>query len=59
MKNRQKLLSDEHWEVIELLLPPPKRRRDGRGRPPAPNRGEDEIRTADTVSYGLLSTGLR
>ncbi len=38
MKNRQKLLSDEQWMLIEPLLPPPKRRRDGRGRPPAPNR---------------------
>jgi transposase len=39
MKKRQKLLTDEQWELIGPLLPEPKRRRDGRGRPPAPNRG--------------------
>ena len=38
MKNRQKLLKDEHWVLIAPLLPTPKRRRDKRGRPPAPNR---------------------
>lgn len=38
MKKRQKLLSDEQWELVGPLLPAPKRRRDGRGRPPAPNR---------------------
>ena len=38
MKQRQKLLTDEQWELIEPLLPKPKRRRDKRGRPPAPNR---------------------
>jgi len=32
MKNRQKLLTDEQWKLIEPLLPKPKRRRDGRGR---------------------------
>jgi transposase len=39
MKKRQKLLTDEQWELIGPLLPEPKRRRDGRDRPPAPNRG--------------------
>jgi len=39
MKKRQKLLTDEQWELVGPLLPEPKRRRDGRGRPPAPNRG--------------------
>jgi transposase len=39
MKKRQKLLTDEQWELIEPLLPKPRRRRDNRGRPAAPNRG--------------------
>ncbi len=39
MKKRQKLLSDEEWELVEPMLPPPKRRRDNRGRPWAANRG--------------------
>jgi transposase len=38
MKKRQKLLSDEQWKLVEPLLPAPKRRKDGRGRPPEPNR---------------------
>jgi transposase len=38
MKPRQKLCTDEQWELVEALLPPPRRRPDGRGRPPAPNR---------------------
>ena len=38
MKSRQKLLTDERWEVIKYLFPEPKRRRDKRGRPWAPNR---------------------
>src|SRR5208283_3506222 len=38
MKTRQRLLTDEQWELIEPLLPKPKRRRDKRGRPPTPNR---------------------
>src|SRR3954469_11085548 len=38
MKNRQKLLTGEQWELIEPLLPQGKRRRDGRGRPSASNR---------------------
>jgi transposase len=38
MKKRQKLLNDEQWELIEPLLPQPKRRKDKRGRPPAANR---------------------
>ena len=38
MKERQKLLTDEQWDLIEPLLPKPKPRRDKRGRPPAPNR---------------------
>ena len=38
MKDRQKLLTDEQWELVEALLPPPRRRPDRRGRPPAPNR---------------------
>ncbi len=33
MKKRQKLLTDEQWELIEPVLPPPKRRRDNRERP--------------------------
>ena len=32
------MLTDEQWELIGPLLPEPKRRKDGRGRPPAPNR---------------------
>jgi transposase len=39
MKKRQKLLTDEQWELIGPLLPEAKRRRDGPGRPPAPKRG--------------------
>src|SRR5438128_11010623 len=38
MKKRQKLLTDEQWELVEPMLPPPKRRRDNRGRPWASNR---------------------
>jgi transposase len=38
MKKRQRLLSDEQWELIEPLLPEPRRRKDNRGRPWAPNR---------------------
>ena len=38
MKKRQKLLTDEQWELIEPLLPKPRQRRDKRGRPPASNR---------------------
>jgi transposase len=38
MKRRQKLLTDEQWELIEPLFPKPKPRVDGKGRPPAPNR---------------------
>ena len=38
MKKRQKLLTDEQWELIEPLLPSPRRRRDNRGRPWAANR---------------------
>src|SRR5690348_2586893 len=33
MKRRQKLLTDEQWELIEPLFPKPRRRRDRRGRP--------------------------
>ena len=38
MKKRQRLLTDKQWKLIEPLLPKAKRRRDKRGRPPAPNR---------------------
>ncbi len=38
MKKRQKLLTDEQWGLIGPLLPEAKRRKDGRGRPAAPNR---------------------
>jgi transposase len=38
MKKRQKLLTDEQWELIEPLLPKPRRRRDKRCCPPTPNR---------------------
>jgi len=38
MKQRQKLLRDEQWKLIEPLFPQPRRRRDKRGRPPASNR---------------------
>jgi transposase len=38
VKKREKVLTDEQWELIGPLLPEPKRRKDGRGRPPAPNR---------------------
>jgi len=31
-------LTDEHWQLIEPLLPEPKRRQDNRGRPWAANR---------------------
>ncbi len=37
MKKRQKLLTDEQWELIEPLFPKPKRPKQ-RGRPPASNR---------------------
>jgi hypothetical protein len=38
MKKRQKLLTDEQWELIDPLLPERKRCKDGRGHPPALNR---------------------
>jgi transposase len=38
MKKWQKLLTDEQWELVEPMLPPPQRRPDNRGRPWAPNR---------------------
>src|ERR1700757_1909260 len=38
MRKRQKLMTNEQWELIEPLLPRPKQRRDKRGRPTAPNR---------------------
>jgi transposase len=38
MKKRQKLLTDEQWELVEPMLPPPRRRPDNRGRPWASNR---------------------
>src|ERR1022692_886262 len=38
MKTRQKLLTDEQWELVEPMLPPPRRRQDNRGRPWASNR---------------------
>ena len=38
MKARQKLLTDEQWELIEPLLPKSRQRPDKRGRPPAPKR---------------------
>ena len=38
MKDRQKLLSDEQWELVGAFLPPPRQRPDRRGRPPAANR---------------------
>ena len=37
-KKRFELLTDEQWELIEPLLPEPKRRKDNRGRPWASNR---------------------
>ena len=38
MKNRQRLLTDEQWELMAPLFPRPKRRADRRGRPRASNR---------------------
>jgi len=38
MKRRQKLLTEEQWALIGPLLPEPKRRKDGRGRPAVSNR---------------------
>ena len=38
MKTRQKLLTNQQWELIEPLFPRWKLRRDKRGRPPAANR---------------------
>ena len=38
MKKRQKLLTDEQWQLVEPLLPSPRRRKDNRGRPWASNR---------------------
>ena len=32
-------MTEEQWELVEPMLPPPKRRRDNRGRPWASNRG--------------------
>lgn len=39
MKKRQRLLTNEQWELVEPMLPPPRRRQDHRGRPWASNRG--------------------
>lgn len=33
MKKRQKLVTDEQWELIEPLLPEPRRRKDNRDGP--------------------------
>jgi hypothetical protein len=33
MRKLQKLLTDEQWELVEPMLPPPQRRPDNRGRP--------------------------
>src|SRR5579875_643229 len=38
MKKRQKLVTDEQWELIAPLLPEGRRRKDNRGRPWASNR---------------------
>src|ERR1035437_4608921 len=38
MKKRQQLLTDEQWELVEPMLPSPRRRQDNRGRPWASNR---------------------
>ena len=38
MKDRQKLLRDEQWELVGAFLPPPRQRPDRLGCPPAPNR---------------------
>src|SRR5208337_1993544 len=38
MKKRQKLLTEEQWELVAPLLPEPRRRKDNRGRPWASNR---------------------
>ncbi len=38
MKKRQVLLSEAQWEILAPLFPKPKRRKDRRGRPWAPNR---------------------
>jgi len=45
------LLTDELWEIVELLLPPPKPRPKG-GRPPMPNRN------ALTGILFVLKTGI-
>jgi hypothetical protein len=37
-KKRFELLSEAQWELIELLLPEPRHRKDKRGRPWASNR---------------------
>ena len=37
-KKRFELLTDAQWEIVAALLPEPKRRKDGRGRPWASNR---------------------
>jgi transposase len=37
-EKRQKLLTDEQWELIAPLFPEPRRRRENRGRPWASNR---------------------
>jgi transposase len=38
MKKRQKLLTDQQWELVEPLLPEPRRRKDNRGQPLSSNR---------------------
>ena len=38
MKKRQRLWTDEQWELVGPLLPEAKQLKDGRSRPPAPNR---------------------
>src|SRR5436190_22052549 len=55
MKKRQKLLTDEQWELVEPMLPPPKRRRDNRGRPWASNRACFRRHSVDSANRGSVA----
>ncbi len=58
MKKRQKLLTDEEWELIEPLLSEGRRRKDNRGRPWALNRaclGGNSVDSANRAAWRFLA----
>lgn len=59
MKNRQKLVTDELWELIEPLLPEPRRRKDHRGRPWASNRSLFRGHSVDSADRSGVAVSTR